>query len=160
VGPAARGVSYLILALGFSLFCDLSYIAVTRWMLRRVSKIDRVYEIVFEIVVNLLVLALLLLAPIFLGVYVFKYLPTPGIIMFLSFLLNSIDIVAGFAALILALMLLLHRLLWPMIQRPLYAIQRFTPLKNKRLLWTMGISLILLPTHITIEFLKSFLGKL
>jgi hypothetical protein len=160
VGPAARGLGYLMLALGFSLFCDLSYIVITRWMLRRVSKIDRLHEIVLEMLLNLLVMGLALLAPIFLGLNVFKYSPTAGAVMFSSFLLNSIDFIAGFAALILALLLLLHRLLWPTIQRPLYTIHRFAPIKNKKLLWTMGISLILLPTHITIEFLKSFLDKL
>ncbi|HMD83564.1 MAG TPA: hypothetical protein VKO18_02545 [Terriglobia bacterium] len=159
-GVAARSVGYVVLALAISLSCDLSYIAITRWILRRISKIDRVYEIVLQILLNLLILALLIWLPMIVGEKVAKFSLWGGGTVWVSIELNLIDSIAGFAGLILAFVLLLHHLLWPMIQRPLYAICRFAPLKNKRLLWTIGLSLIFLPTHITIELLKSLLHKL
>jgi len=133
---------------------------ITRWILRRISKIDRVHEIVPEILVNLMILAALVLVPIFVGAKVARFLPMAGATVMMAFILNSIDFIAGFAALLLALLLLLHRFLWPMIQRPLYAIHRFAPVGNKKLLWAIGIGLIVLPTHSTIEFLKSLLSRL
>lgn len=160
LGPTARGVGYVALPFAFSLFCDLSYIVLTRWILRRISKIDRVYEIVLQVLVNLLVLAILIYVPVFFGSKVVRYSPLAGGVLALSFVLNSIDIVAGFAALVLALLLLLHRLLWPVIERPIYAIHRFAPVRNKKLLWGIGIALIFLPKHTTTELLKSILEKL
>lgn len=159
-GPAARGVSLVMLVFGFSLLCDLSYIVTVRWLLRRISQIDRVYEIVLQVLVNLLILAILMLGPIFLCLGIGRFSVLAGEVFLYSFVLNSLNIVVAFAALTLASLLLLHRLLWPTIERPIYAIQRFALLKNKKLLWGIGICLIFLPTHTSIELLKSILAKL
>lgn len=157
LGVTARGVGYVLLPFLFSLFCDLIFIAITRLILRQVSKSDRMYHIVLGVLVNLLILELLIWLPIFLGAEVAKLWPLAGGTVMFSFPLNSIDFIACFASLVLGLLLLLHRLLWPMIQRPLYAVCRFAPLKNKLLMWGIGLTLLFLPSHNTIEFLKSHL---
>jgi hypothetical protein len=159
-GPAAGGVGYIILLLAPSLFCDLSYIVLTRWILRRISKIDRVREIVLEVLVSLLILATLLCAPIIFGVRIGRYFPLAGGVLLVSIVLNSVDLVVGFAALILALLLLLHRLFWPTVGRSIYAIQRFGLIKNKKLLWVIGITLVFLPRHSITGLFKSLLEKL
>lgn len=150
----------MTLLFAYSLLCDLSYIVLTRWVLRRISKIDRMHEIVLEIIVSLVILATLIWAPIFFGARIGRYFPMAGGVLLFSFVLNSIDVVVGLAALMLALLLLLHRLVWPTIGRPIYAMQRFRLIKNKKLLWVIGITLIFLPKHTTMQLLKSLLGKL
>jgi len=153
-------VTYLLLVFGISFACDISFIALTRWILRRVSRIDHVHEILMTILCNLLILLILLVVPILIGARVLHYWPGAGLAIAASFALNSIDFVVGFAALTLALLLLLHRLVWTMVERPLYAIQRFAPIKNKRLLWRTGIALVVLPTHTGLGLLRSLWEKL
>ena len=160
LGRTAGGIGYMTLLFAYSLLCDLSYIVLTRWVLRRISKIDRMHEIVLEIIVSLVILATLIWAPIFFGARIGRYFPMAGGVLLFSFVLNSIDVVVGLAALMLALLLLLHRLVWPTIGRPIYAMQRFRLIKNKKLLWVIGITLIFLPKHTTMQLLKSLLGKL
>ncbi len=160
LGRTASGIGYMTLLFAYSLLCDLSYIVLTRWVLRRISKIDRVHEIVLEVLVSLLILVSLIWAPIFFGARIGRHLPMAGGVLLFSFVLNSIDIVVGLAALMLALLLLLHRLVWPTVERPIYAIQRFGLIKNKKFLWGVGIALVFLPKHTTIQLLKSLVEKL
>jgi hypothetical protein len=157
---AARGVGYLVLAFGISFAGDVSYIVLTRWLLRRISRIDRVYEIALVIAGNLLILFILLVAPISIGIRVFHYAHTIAEVVVFSFVLNSINFAVGSAALVLAVLLLIHRLLWPVIERPLYAIQRFGLISNKKLLWPIGLALITLPTQTSLGWVKSLLEKL
>ena len=156
---AARGIGYVTLFFASGLLCDLSYIVLTRWILRRISKIDRVREIVLQVLVSLVILVILIYAPIFFGAGIGRYFPMAGGVLLLSFVLNSIDLVVGLAALMLALLLLVHRLVWPTIERPIYAMQRFGLVNNKKFLWTAGITL-LLPTYTIFQLLRSLLGKL
>lgn len=155
-----RGIGFILLPFGTSFLVDLTYIAVTRLILRLIPRIDHIFEIALMVAGNLMLLAIPLFGPIYIAVLVTKYLPRFGPYIFFSILFNSIDVVAGFAAFVLAVFLLLHRLFWPVIGRPLYAIQRYAPIKNKRWLFATGVALILLPRHITFQVMKALLEKL
>lgn len=159
LGPALRGSLYVTLPFGFSFLCDLAYIVFTRWILRRISQIDRPYEIMIQVIANFLFLIVLTLVPIFLGVKIGKYSAMAGGALTLSFVLNSIDFFAGSAGLVVAVVLLVHRLFWPALQRPLYAIQRFVPLQKRGWLWGLGVFLLILPKpkHLNVALLKSIL---
>ena len=156
---AARGAGYLLLAFMISFAFDVLYIVLTRWILRRVSRIDRAREIILAIFANLLILVILLVAPIEIGFKVFAFAPTLAAVIMISFILNSVNFVVGFAALILAFLLLLHRLVWPVLERPLYAFQRFDLIRNKKLLWGIGLALVILPMHTSLSGLILFLQK-
>jgi hypothetical protein len=95
-------------------------------------------EAALMVAVNLLILFLLFLGPIKLGVKVFQYWQGAGAIIVVSLLLNAIDLFAGSAALLLGVSLLIHRLFWPILEKPLYAIQRYQVIRNKKLLWGRG----------------------
>jgi hypothetical protein len=157
---ALKGMGYVVLIFGSSMLCDLGYIALTRFVLGRVKQIDRVWVIIVVVIGNLLAAAIPLLAPIYGGLVLFKLAPQAGAAILASLLFNSIDILAGSAAFVVAALLLLHRLLWPAIQRPLFAVYRFSPLKQKKWLVTVGLALALLPQHLTGEVIKSFIDKL
>ena len=154
-----RMVGYLLLIFGVSFASDILYVVLTRWVLRRLARIDRLYEILLAILGNLLILVILVLIPIQIGLRVLQHSPGAGIAVMVSFILNFIDFAAGFAALILAFLLLLHHSLWWTVERPLYAIQRFALIKNKKWLRRAGIVLLTLPTHTGLGFLKSLLEK-
>ena len=157
--PTLRALGIALVPFAVSVSCDFLYIVFTRWILRRVSSIDRIPEIALMIGGNLVIVAVLLVGTVYFGVVVFKYVPNVGAFITVSVLLNSLDVLAGCAFLILALLLLLHRLFWPVIQRPLYAIQRFTPIKNKKWLFGVGLTLLLLPEHLTINVLEALLKR-
>ncbi len=154
------GIGLVALVFISSLLCDLLYITLTRHILRRIIGIDRIPEILLMICLNLLALVIPLYGPIYIGLAVYKYAPQAGSMVVVSLLFNFINFIAGFAAFFLSLLLLLHRLFWPAIQRPLYAIYRFSPIKEKRWLFSLGIALLLLPHQFTIETLKAILEKL
>ena len=154
-----RGLGYVALAFGVSFACDVSYVALTRWALRRISVGQRGYEIALMMGSNLLFLCGLFLGPIRLGVWMLRYWREGGAAIGLSFCLNAIDFFAGSAALVLGLALLAHRLLWPVFERPLYALQRYRVISNKRLLWGLGLALAFLPTRMSFDFLKLVLEK-
>jgi hypothetical protein len=156
-----RGIGFTLLPLAVSFLADVAFIFVTRLILRRIPTIDRISTIVIMFVGNLLILALIIVGLPYVGFKIAKYLPLFGGIIMLSLPLNSIDILVGCAALIVALLLLVHRALWPLIQRPLYAIQRHELIK-KRKKWLLhaGVALIILPWHLTLESLKALLEKL
>jgi len=158
---AFYGIGLVILLFISSLLCDLIYIALTRFILRRISGIDHIPEILFMIFLNLLALVIPVLGPIYAGFELTKHgFPMAGAMVLVSFMFNSIDFFAGLAALFLALLLLLHRLFWPAVQRPLYAIYRFAPIKQKKWLVGIGIALLTLPSHTTLGVLKAMLKKI
>jgi hypothetical protein len=161
-----RGARSLFYAFGVvtlifvsSLLCDLLYIALTRYILRRISRIDRISEILLMIVLNLMALTVPVLGPIYGGLALFKHFPRVGATVLFSVILNFIDFLAGFAAFALALILLVHRLFWPAIQRPLYAIYRFSPITEKKWLIRVGVTLLILPYHLSLEALKTIVEK-
>jgi len=156
---AGRALGYVLLALAMSLVSDICYVAITRWMLRRVAANGRFLGIVSMIAANLLILCLLLVVPIELGFKLFKYWQHGSTVIFFSLFLNAIDLVAGSAALIVGTALLTHRLLWPAMEKPLYALQRYEVVRNKKLLWVVGLTLTFLPTHVSLDWLKGLLEK-
>ena len=154
------GIGLIALVFASSLVVDLFYVTLTRYILRRIVEIDRVTEIIIMLVLNLAALAVAVFGPIYAAVALTKYAPYAAAMIFVSLIFNFIDFLAGFAAFFAALLLLLHRLFWPAIQRPLYAVYRFAPIKEKKWLFRIGVVLILLPQHLTIEVLKKILEKL
>jgi hypothetical protein len=159
VALASRALGYVVLAFAVSLISDICYVAITRWMLRRVAANSRMLGVVSMIAANLLVLCLLVLGPIELGLKLFKYWENGSAVILFSFYLNAIDFVAGSTALILGIALLAHRLLWPVVEKPLYALQRYEVVRNKKLLWAAGLALTFLPTHVSLDWFKGLLEK-
>jgi hypothetical protein len=96
---------------------------------------------------------MLMLGPVLLGLEIAKDVQLLGVLVMLSFTFNSIDLVTASAALIVAILLLADRFIWFVILRPLYTTQRFRIIKNKKFLWSTGLSLIFLPTRLTWHFL-------
>lgn len=152
---ALRGTIEIVVPFTVSFASDIVYIVLTRWSLRRVARADRFHNIILIGLANLIILAALLLGPIFLGLEVARYAPL-RLTMF-SFVFNSIDFLIASSALFVALALLVDRLLWWVVLRPLYAAQRFRIIENKQFLWGIGLSLIFLPTHVTWRLLRTLL---
>jgi hypothetical protein len=68
-----------------------------------------------------------------------------GVAISCTFVFNGVSLLTCFVASLLAGFLLLHRLVWPSMQKPLYILQRYGAIKNKNALWKVGVALLLLP---------------
>jgi hypothetical protein len=51
-------------------------------------------------------------------------------------------------------------LLWPVVEKPLCALQPYGVISNTKLLWGMGVALALLPTHATFGVVRLLAEKL
>jgi hypothetical protein len=140
-------VTTLLFALSFS--CDVLFIALTRWMLRKASEMKRLYETIGIILLNSALGLCLFYIPISLGLLLIKFpsqrIQIISVVIMMGSALNFVDILACSVFLLLLLFILLHRLVWPIIERPVYACARYGVINNKTLLWLAGSGLILAP---------------
>jgi hypothetical protein len=60
-------------------------------------------------------------------------------------LLNFGDIVACSVFFVVMVFVLVHRLLWPTLERPVYALQRYGVIRRKALLSSIGAALLFGP---------------
>jgi hypothetical protein len=157
--PVLHAVGIVAMVLVASLVSDLLYIAITRWLLRGVAKMQRVYEIVGIIAFDCLLAFILFYGPIQLAVWVVKSpIFEAGAFLILVVMLNFGDIVACSVFFVVMLFMLLHRILWPTLERPIYFLQRYRVISNKKLLWTLAGALAFGPKGI--DFVKYVVDKI
>jgi len=162
----------LVAEFGLSFALDIFYIAATRWMLRRASDSERLLLILGIVAANVAVAGLIIglsfalergalaVAAAYpfersaLNAAIWTFWMTVGSV----WALQAIDIMACSIFLVAMIMVLLHRLVWPVIERPLNSFKRYELVYNKKLLWAFAGFLILGP-H-TYAGLRAFLSKL
>jgi hypothetical protein len=132
--------------------CDLVFILFTRFVMNKISELDKPLNIIALIASNVAVGAFIS------GIYFRDLwiaitspdilynvrLNTGGYIDYLSET-NALD---GFICLLWVFMLaviLLHRLFWPSLWRLLYSLKRFKVIQNKKLLWATAMVLLVGP---------------
>lgn len=147
---------FLAVLFGVSFVCDVLYIALTRWMLRKLWKQIHLLKMIGILFVNILLAIFLMAGPFILGLIevlgaVKINAPASvgafGIGLMLGTVLNFVDILACSVFLLLLALMLLHRIFWPILERPIYACARFGIIKEKKLLWTLGGFLLFVPGH-------------
>jgi hypothetical protein len=141
---------------------DTIFIAVTRWLLRKATRFHSVARILGAILANISLAGLLVFLPTFIAWKEFTgrvKLPdnldiTDAIVrytwfsnsreIFLTTLSGSnvLDAVVACAFFILLLTLLLHRLLWPTVKRPVYVLARLGILRRRAFFLISGLLLI------------------
>ena len=128
--------------------CDLVVIAFTRWTLRRISVTKEISGILLSVGMLFLLLLAIIALPIVIGLKIVGQAQYVGLAFLLSIALNSLDVVVVFAALVVGILWLGLHLIWPLIQRPLYAFQRIDIAsqeewkKSKK--WLRALAVILL----------------
>jgi hypothetical protein len=114
-------------------------------MLRDASVSDRMSRIMLWICLQIVILAVLLLLPVYISLKIGSFAVTGAIAFILSIFFNSLNVAAVLVALLIAILLLIHRFMWPLFERPLYALQRFHfVFKYRAWLWSSGVGLIVL----------------
>jgi len=138
------GRAFLILLSSFGF--DVLYITLTRWMLRRLPTMTRIYEIVVIILLDVLLALILVFVPIEGGLFLMTksaniQTQMTGFWSVSVLLFNFGDIFACSVFFVLMVLMLGHRLLWPALERPIYAFHRYGLIRRKAWLWGIGTAL-------------------
>ena len=161
-GEIAVGIA-VILGIAFlvSIACDVLYVWLTRWMLHRISRTSHLGGMLLLVLGSVGVAAALISIPAALSYELLREWPMVAIVTaFLAVVLNIFDLIVCSALFIVALLLLAHRVMWPLLERIAYALQRYRILQEKGRLTILGLALLTLPTHTTGSVFMSMLWKL
>jgi hypothetical protein len=152
--PPLRVLGIVLLLLLLSFGFDVLYISVTRMMLRWIFQMRRVHEIIGVIALNVGLALALVYGPIELMSVLTKpyLLGAWGAWSATLVAFNFGDIVACSVFFVVTLAVLAHRLMWPILERHIYALQRFGLIRKKWLLLTIASLLWFGPKGI--EFVK------
>lgn len=144
----------LLLSFGF----DVLYISITRWMLRMLLHLRQLHEIVGIVALDVVLACVLVYGPIELATVLMKpyLLGSSGAWAFTALFFNFGDFAACSVFFIVMLAVLVHRLVWPVLERPIYALQRYGVIRRKKLLWFIWAVLLVGP-HNIVEFAKYLL---
>jgi hypothetical protein len=138
--------------LAASCACDFLFIVFTRLVMKKISTLYKTYSILALIAVHVLlgiVLSGVYFYDLSMAIRRFDFRNQPEYNEYYYFhqisQMNSLD---GLICLIWVLMfagIVLHRLLWPSLWRPIYALKRFKVIQNKKLLWATAMVLLIGP---------------
>lgn len=142
---ALRFLTFLGMLLTLSFAFDLLFLGLTRWMVRRTSVMTKLPFMIGFLLLNILLAVALVFSPV---VILAKSMPDehhPSLLSLAALAvipLNSVDVMLCLFVFFVLALFVVHRLLWPLLERPLYAIARYGLIKRKALLWAVGLALI------------------
>jgi hypothetical protein len=159
---------YFTCAMGLGIMSDMLFIVLTRRLLRWSAGLQSFYKITAVVFLNCLV-AFVLVCPLFLFTWIARLLVTltplnlvPVTVFVLIFVAaaNSFTALTALFFVVLALIMLVHRLFWPVLERPIYALQRVGIARRSKLLGIIGIILMGLSLGIQPTWLKDIMNGL
>jgi len=148
LGEIIRGLQYFSFLAAFyggALVSDVLFVAITRWLLRKISR-QRETATLLTLLCSFVCLGILLAAPTLVALLIYYRrafgavsLGTGPVFVGVMVLLfvgasNSVSLLIVLLLFLLFLVVLLHRLIWPVLARPLYAAQRFRVFRSPKLL--------------------------
>jgi len=145
-----------------SVLADICFIAFFRWVLRKIAAFRSTGPIILCLIAVAVITALLIGPAV-------RFLLTPRVEMeswvFVLVYISLTNVVDAACLLLLALVMLLllaHRLCWPLIKRPIYAANRKQLIKNSKLLGTLGTMLLLyaFPNNPVVKWITHLLPNL
>jgi hypothetical protein len=150
--PATSGIllaTIPILAILCSFGCDIGFIAATRLTLKWCSTMLRASRIIAAVLVNSLLGIVLGLGPLSVGVMMGERVPVSpswqrslfplGVLLSVA---NAVDVLVAMTFTFLSLLLLAHRLFWPLLMRPTYALADLGVARRRKVFVTVGIALL------------------
>jgi len=143
VDSPSKEIIIIILVVWAGILCDLAFLALNRYLIRIASQLNSIMHIIAMIMVNIF-LAVAYISPAYwIRGHSVGFMEIP--VGYVFFLLSSTNLVTAFWALLIIFLLLvafLHRLFWPFIERPLYAITRHEIARKPILLLVPAILLL------------------
>src|SRR6266496_4492039 len=166
--------AFLEVALLGAFASNMLFINVTRWYLRKASELNSIWMLSLIMTLNSC-LSILLVSPAvfylrpagneFVVGYAMVYPQLFDKLVFILFtvlFVTASNIFSGFICLFIVLLMgvaLLHRILWPLFWRPIYAVHRFGLINQHKTLGGLGIFFLSLawPNSPIIQFLEKIL---
>jgi hypothetical protein len=110
----------------FAVACDFLFIVLTRLMLAHAAQSNSFLKIATLGIGNAFLAAVLVVVPIYSWAWLYDHHLFAPIVLPLALLgfSNSLDGLVSLSWFLIAIVMLLHRLFWPLIERPLYALYR------------------------------------
>jgi hypothetical protein len=129
----------LLVSFGFDVF----YISLTRWMLRRMFQVRQLHELIGLIVLDILLAVVLVYGPIEIAMLTAVKSHLVGMIAgsAVVVMFNFGDFIACSVFFIVLLAVLVHRLMWPIVERHIYALQRYDLIRRKWVLLSVATAL-------------------
>jgi hypothetical protein len=152
-----------------SLICGLvsnvAFIALTRWILRKASCHQSLFMICIMLFGNLLLGATLLLIPYSIFFFTVKasgyYIIIASLICLIAYSSNILDAIVSSIFLVIALLMIVHRLFWPLLERPMYAFNRYKILsEQKKMVFFAGIACVGFAWPKSGEAIKAFIESI
>ncbi len=137
-------------ALAISFVCHAGFLLLLRWLLRRCAEMGRFSSIVAIILSSSAVAFLLVGAPARYG----------GLAGGLLAAFNLFDVLVSLLFVLLALVVLAHRLMWPVLNRPIYAFANAGAVRRRSIFGTLGLMLLGASGTPGSEWLKKIVGAL
>jgi hypothetical protein len=126
-------------ALLLGLICDIAFVALSRRVFRVVARLNKGTTIILVLLANVLV-AILYAAPFYYWWFIYTIVP-PGFLVTVSST-NLIAVCCALSIILVMLIALIHRLLWPVVSRPVYAMGRGQLVRQPKLLLSVAIVLL------------------
>jgi hypothetical protein len=135
--------SVLAGVLPLAVACDFLFIALTREMLSRAARSNTFNKIITLALLNAALGASLVYFPM---AFFMREALEPhyehAVSLFLAYS-NSLDAFVSLAWFLVAIAMLLHRVVWPLLERPVYALYRYRVFsEHKKLVFSSGVALL------------------
>jgi|SRR5271157_4461976 len=142
---------------------DMFFIVFFRWTLRKIGRFSSLAVLVLMLMAVGSIAALLVIPAV--PLFANSLVRTGGkALLFLRWVsaTNLVDALCLLLLVAVMMLLLVHRLLWPLIKRPIYAANRKQLIKNTKLLGAMGAMLLLyaFPNNPLVKWITHFLPNL
>jgi hypothetical protein len=126
--------------------CDVAFIAVTRWLLRWAADMNSFIRIAGTVFLNV-ILATVLISPYWIAmlmVHKVSSITSDAVVSTLAFIgmSNFFDVAIALLFVLLALLLLVHRLAWPLLTRTLFRMSDIGTKGRRAILTTVGLALL------------------
>jgi hypothetical protein len=151
---------FYLLALTAGFASDVLFVAMTRLWLQWATKWDQFGRIFALLSANFLFGLVLVLVPFILGsrrAHGVSNEVNLSDVAVAAAMSNLVDALVSSLFIFLAIFLLVHRLIWPLFEVPLYALLRTGIIGRRKLLLSCGFALIALSTGLHLEWVKKLL---
>jgi len=143
---ARFGLGLLVLV-GVSFLLDMLFVATTRWILAMAANARKPWNVLLAIVLDAGLGYAVIVGPVWLGVefFVRSNRSTMSFALMLVFALKSLDFVIALLVFVFLLLIVIHAILWFILERPVYACLRFKLIRDKKFVRGAILALLTLP---------------
>lgn len=133
--------SIFFIVITYSYLCNFLFVMLTRKILRWNAVFESIWKMIFLVFANIILSGILIVVPWYLTDGIFSNTIKEWAAMLIS-ASNMMTVACSLAIMVLSVSMLIHRATWPILNRAIYSVSRFNLVKRKKLLGSIGVTLI------------------